>query len=208
MKTKVILFLMSTALFMCSCKNKEEYIDLNFSGTINGHIEHVFAEFGGELLKTRIKVEIIRESISTTTDEEGKFSLTNVPTGTYDLKFSRSDIADFEYHDVEIIGGDVPVVIKEEINLIQKSTSSISSISIWKDGNRLYFDADAEQNDGLHRLIIFFTSKTKPPDNPQISDFKGWYIKTYSDYAYSSYEINTYWYSDTLYVKAYGASYY
>ncbi len=211
MKTKIILFLLSTVIIIGSCKKKEEYIDLNLSGTINGHVEHVYAEFEGEVSKKDVIVEIIGLSISTTTDEEGRFSLTNVPTGTYDLKFYRSDVGIYEYHDVEIVGGEAPIVIKDEINLIQKSTTTISSITAVPGAYEIFLSAEIEQDDNLHRKIVFFVSKSNnvyPPSNPQTGDPE-YLIRSYnlySDEGYLSVPIRSDWRSDTIFIKAYGAS--
>lgn len=180
-------------------------------GTINGHIEHVYAEFSGELSKENIKVEIIGKNISATTDSEGRFSLKNVPTGTYDIKFTRSDIAYFELHDINILGGNTPVVIKDEINMIQKSTTSITDFNVQKNNNYLYLSADIEPNDTISRLIIFCLSKknniyipthTQSSNDPDFIEM--WAV--YSEHVPFYIEIEDYWYSDTLYANAYGAS--
>ncbi len=222
-KIRIVLFLLLFGIFIAGCENKEEYIDFSRTGSINGCITRVYHEFGGEVTKENVKVEIIGTDISTMTDEEGRFSLTNVPTGTYDIKFSRKDLADYEYHNVEIIGGDVPVVIKQKIkvfeaggyhveeglNLIQKSTTEIKDIRVWKEDNKVCFKAEVTPNDEFNRKVVFWVSKGKNI-YPKLS-FHGneeyiEHVEYYSNYSCASIDIDDKWYSDTIYVKAYGCS--
>ncbi len=117
----ITLFLLAV-LWLSACKTKTEYIDLELSGTINGHISEVY---GSEPNKDGIKVELVGTTISTLTDTAGRFSLQNVPAGTYDLRFTRDKLGTNEVQDVGVTGGDVPVVITKDIKMIEAPTHNI-----------------------------------------------------------------------------------
>jgi hypothetical protein len=189
-----------------SCR-KTQYIDL--SGTINGHIEQVHDEFGGLLEKDSISVEIMGTSISTKTDDQGRFSLTNVSTGTYDIKFSRGDIADYQYQDLQFIGGDHPFVIKDAINLVQKSTTKINNFQYELTTYDINFEVDIQRDSwdsNVRRVDLFYN------DDDRVSPSHCLLMQessTTDSSVFMDIDIDVLKESgiDTLYVKAYGDVY-
>jgi hypothetical protein len=189
-----------------SCR-KTQYIDLN--GTINGHIEQVHDEFGGLLEKDSISVEIMGTSISTKTDDQGRFSLTNVSTGTYDIKFSRGDIADYQYQDLQFIGGNHPYVIMDAINLVQKSTTKINNFQYELTSFDINFEIEIQRNPGdsnIRSVVLFYNDDDRVSPENRITSQKGSTTGTSVNIDIDIDYLRNRG-IDTLYVKAYGDVY-
>ncbi len=163
----IILFFISILIF-ASCDD-DLYKDITLKGKINGHVEGVFDESENSISKKNVKIEIVNEDISATTDESGKFTLKNVTTGTYDIRFSREDLDNYEIQSVQFLGGETPYVIDEKIVLLQKSTTVPSNLTVTVENETVNFQCYVSpiipENESRNIIFYVYSDNTVSPEN-------------------------------------------
>ncbi len=80
----------------------------NLTGNITGFVNPV-DEFGSPVAKAGVTVTVdnLTPAVSATTDVDGRYTLLNVPSGTYNLTYSRPGLATFKRFAFGHIGGAV-----------------------------------------------------------------------------------------------------
>lgn len=86
--------------------SKEDYLP-GLTGKMVGHI-YTFSQFG-KLLDDHSQVKItaigMDESYTVNSDQSGRFELTELPTGTYELHFEKSGFGVLKQFGVQHLGG-------------------------------------------------------------------------------------------------------
>ena len=99
------------------------------SGDLIGRVGALMDEFG-KLMTDRsgylVRLEGTTPELTATTDKDGKFSISNLPAGTYNLVFSKSGFQTLKVFSYQFNGGNVPTYYEAPL-LSQLSTTSIKS---------------------------------------------------------------------------------
>jgi hypothetical protein len=126
MKNQVLL--LSLIIFILSISNCKKTVieQINLTGTITGKVYYIDENEYHYYSKSGIKIEIENTSFSTYSDNNGEYTIENIPTGTYNIIYSKEGCSTHKITGFQIIGGgDYPV--KMENILIRKKSSTISS---------------------------------------------------------------------------------
>lgn len=102
----------------------------NLTGNIIGYVNPV-DESGSSLNKSGVVVSIdgANPAITATSNGDGRYELTNVRNGTYNLTYTRSGLATFRRYGVGHVGGDQPTYLYTS-DMSQVSTQRITALSV------------------------------------------------------------------------------
>jgi hypothetical protein len=161
-----LLFPMIIGVSLVGCqKIIQEPYDL--SGSLTGGV-YVCRE-GGEpdlLYSKGVKVEIENTDLYTYTDEDGRFIIDNVPSGTLNLVFTKEGYSGHKKCGIQFLGGaDYPVNVGA-VNIYEISSTVVEEFSIESSPGFVTFNAviDPPSSDTLDRGILILIS-----DNQLIS---------------------------------------
>lgn len=121
----------------------------NLTGNIVGFVSPV-DENGAALSKSGVIVSIDGTSpaVTATSNADGRFELTSVRNGTYNLTYTRSGLATFHRYGLGHVGGDQPTYLGT-VSLSQIATSSVTALS-----------ATSSLLNGTVTLVVTLTSPT------------------------------------------------
>ncbi len=115
-------------LLLVGC-NKTEVVEFNQNGTLKGQVQ-TRTEWG-ELKKDHSDIVIQLEGsnplLTTVTDFDGKFEITNIPTSTYNLVVSKNGYGEYQHQGFQIVGGNEPLYWNNY--LIETSTIVVDDFS-------------------------------------------------------------------------------
>ena len=99
-------------------------------GDITGFV-NLFDETGNSIAKDGMKVTLVGSSpeISGTTNEDGKYELKGVESGTYDLAFTKTNFGTFRRLSVPHLGGNAPTFLGSN-NLWETAKTVVSKLSV------------------------------------------------------------------------------
>ncbi|MBD2768782.1 carboxypeptidase regulatory-like domain-containing protein [Hymenobacter sp. BT664] len=126
---------LSTALLLAGCKGKDGDpgpagpSGTGLSGNITGFVNSV-DENGVQLSKTGVLVTLdgVTPAITATSDADGRFTLSNVRAGTYNIVYSRAGYGTFRRIGVGHVGGDQATFLGTS-TMSQVSTQTITSLT-------------------------------------------------------------------------------
>jgi hypothetical protein len=128
-KIKNQIFLLAISIMIVSCTKEittQTYIQ---TGSIVGYV--TLYDENGNLISDKSGVNISISgwpSFDATTNGSGRFELDNVPTGTYNISFTKDGFSETKRVGYEFVGGENPVIITQ---VLAKPTSVIvKSISL------------------------------------------------------------------------------
>jgi len=155
-----------------SCSNEDENITQpitsgNIIGSVNLYDEGITQIDNSNM---KIKVEGITPAISATTEANGDFTLSDVPFGTHTLVYEKSGFGTFKKFNIEHTNTGSSTIITETPSLGQKSTTSITSLTLSSSSNFpviIGATTNPEGNQANTRYIRFFfsTDPTVSSDN-------------------------------------------
>jgi hypothetical protein len=157
-------------LILAACNDSQSPAP-NFKGTLTGEVSAMdeFENKMDDLANFRIELEGSDPLLSTLSDSTGHFELTNIPTGTYDLKVSKQGYGDCIAQGIMILGGDLPLYLYPR--LYETSTTRIENIKLELDSlSDLYLKGIGSHNFVLtpqtyiFPTVIYFIHTT-----PQVS---------------------------------------
>ncbi len=172
--------------------------------------------------KSGITVSIDHSSVSTQTTIDGKFQLDSIPSGTYDISYSKTGFGTGKimglYHEA---ANHTPTLIKKSESMAVNSTLAISNIIVQA------FEPAIQQlgTNGLHIVPVFDNTSDKEKwvhlffsanANVNASNYQADYkIKTSgAANQFNNYNMTTRWFESlgfnkgqTIYVNAYGDSF-
>ncbi|WP_310394538.1 carboxypeptidase-like regulatory domain-containing protein [Hymenobacter sp.] len=101
----------------------------NLTGNITGFVNSV-DENGSPLAKAGVLVAVdgVTPAITATSDADGRFTLSNLRSGTYNLTFTRQGYSTFRRFGVGHVGGDQPTFLGT-VTISQPSTQAIPIFS-------------------------------------------------------------------------------
>lgn len=99
-------------------------------GDITGFV-NLSDEIGNSIAKDGMKVTLVGSSpeISGTTNEDGKYELKGVESGTYDLTFTKTNFGTFRRLSVAHLGGNAPTFLGSN-NLWETAKTVVSKLSV------------------------------------------------------------------------------
>ncbi len=205
-------FLLITLLIL-GCSHDDKSPKTNIITDIVGHV-NLYDASTNEVDHSGMTISISKSDplISTTTDASGKFTLEKVPEGTYDLIYEKSGYGTYKVFDVEH-KNDVVTFIEKTPSLGQKSSTSVTNFTISSiDEERIFQVATNPQssiNSPVYIRLFFGTDETVSNSN-YISYSEGLSIQINpSEIKYSTLQLSASLQSGTtVYVKAYGESYF
>ena len=218
MKTKHLFFGTMILLGFLSCSDD----DPEPKGEIVGLVK-LFDDGTKALGNEDMTIRIDELGISATTDAEGKFTLTDIPFGTYDLIYEKPGYGSYKYiglcHSCFYSKGSTTTI--EETNLGQISPTRVTDLSVELVDNDVLLtvttDPPGSDDDDQYIRVYWSSSKAKVDDvslndnsrislilhsNPETFKIPLWELLG-EDYWWGEQVLE----GDEIYIKAYGESY-
>lgn len=130
----VILFL------ICSCGEEEIYL-VGLKGTLKGYIYGVSQVDGsGPLENTLVTIEGSDPEITLRTDSNGKFSISDLETGTYHIVFSKAGYGKHKILGYTFVGGSVPSTVTTTLYALPSIEIKDLDVSIIKSGPYIWLN--------------------------------------------------------------------
>jgi hypothetical protein len=126
MKITIGLLLM---IFLVSCK--KEIVNIGTEGELNGAVNLYISNNNYSLHGSGVKVTIDGSSplFQTTTDENGQFVIKELPTGIYDLVFTKDSFVTNKIVSYQFVGGEIASTVGQ-IGLYKLNYSKITDLTV------------------------------------------------------------------------------
>jgi len=189
--------------------SKEDYLP-GLTGNMVGQI-YTFNEYGN-LLDDHSKVKItaigMDQSYTANSGQSGRFELSELPTGTYELHFEKSGYGVLKQFGVQHLGGSptiLPFVDSYEHSyfLYEIPTTTITNLSIINDSLTVYFSFTVPVQPDNVRIKLYYSTS----DNFSLSEAE--YVVTGTPWNANGYFTQTLYFQDapfdpgeTVYLKA------
>jgi hypothetical protein len=214
MKPKLLTIITIAVVLLTSCK-KDEATDpapatkANITNSVNLYDEGTTKIDNSGMTVT---VDGTSPLISATTDVDGKFTLIDVPFGTYTLLYEKSAYGTFKRFNVEHKDGNT--IIPDAPSLGQKSTTSVTNLTVSSNANFpviLGATTNPAGNLGNTRYIRFFFSTDPNVSNENYDSYLETFPANISPYnlnlSNASLDALDFTSGSTVYVKCYGESF-
>jgi hypothetical protein len=135
-------------LIFTGCQKKDEILLPDLKGTIKGSIRTYdeFSNQNNDHENVDVKLEGSIPLIYATTDSEGKYELSNIPSGTYNLIVSKEGYGEYQTQGLQIVGGKEPIYYFS-IPILQKSKTIIENFSLEiADNSEIYLKGTVHHN--------------------------------------------------------------
>lgn len=116
MQNKALLFVLSVSVFL-SCMSNPNQPSVQ-TATIKGKALLAKGRYDQEATSNGIRVEVEGTNLSTTTDDAGSYTLSNVPEGTYTFRFSKQGYGDIRFMSIGIQGGGNAPIYLSDVNRV------------------------------------------------------------------------------------------
>jgi len=162
-----IIIISNILIFLLGCDKNEENTLLE--GNIVGFV-NLIDETGNEVEdKSNVNVTIEGLSSSVNTNEDGRFELSNVPAGTYNIIYNKTGYGSFKRFGFQFIGGNIPALLYET-SLYEQPKIDIQSLDISFNDNIITIKGEITEQK-------YFAVKTFINDSSNVS---------YENYDYAS----------------------
>ena len=142
-----------------SCNKNNDPMPVATTAAISGAV-NLYDEGTTQLEKSgmTVKVDGSNPVISATTDTSGKFTLANVPFGTYTLVFEKSGFGTFKKSDVEHTNTGSSTFITEAPSLGKESTTQVTNLEVVVNGNnvKIAITTNPAGNNSNTRYVRYF----------------------------------------------------
>lgn len=181
------------------------------SGSLVGYVS-VYDSYGNIQKSDSVTVSITGSSNSAITDSLGKFTITNLNTGTYEINFSKTSYQSTKIPSLNFVGGGTQY-ITGKISITQAPSFTLSSLNFTNNFGIITYTVTANTSDPKARKVIIFLSKNSNVSSTP-SSYEGTIIAnisagssnavgTISSSTLSQFGINS---GDTVYAIAYPIS--
>lgn len=155
-----LLAILFAITFSCVKENEEPVsLPVKLTGEVFTTDEFGYTTTGREDVK--VSVEGV-SSVEVVTDENGKYFLENLKTGTYNISFGKEGFGTSVIQGLPLLGGGVPVYLNA--SLIRSSTTQLSNLSVTINTNQFILTGKVNHTypydtDVNGPRAIFFLSK-------------------------------------------------
>jgi hypothetical protein len=209
---KVYLILVLGLIWSCSNDNDEGGTTDPTSGNISGTV-NLYDEGTSQVDNSGMTVRVDGLSISATTDENGRFTLVDVPFGTYSLSYEKTGYGTFKRFDVN--HNLISTVIPDTPSLGEFSSTAITDLTSGTSngGETIVIGAttDPVANNANRKYIQFFFSDNPNVSNTNFNDVLEPLLVQITPYnlnlTQESFQSLGYQSGQTIYVKCYGTSF-
>ena len=183
-----LLFILLISVIYIGC-NKEDYLP-GLTGSMVGYL-YTFDEFGN-LLDDHSQVKItafgIDQAYTAHSDEQGRFKLAKVPTGTYELHFEKNRFGVLKHFGVQHLGGNPTILpsvnsYENAYFLYEKPTTSISNLTFMNDSVSVNMSFTTATSPDRIRVRFYFStaegfssSEAEYTDTRYLWDVNGSYV--------------------------------
>ena len=157
------VFIINVLIFLLGCKKSEEGIFLK--GNIVGFV-HLTDE-NGKVVEDKSGVNVSIEGLtnSANTNEIGRFELTNVPAGTYNLIYSKTGYGIQKIFSFQFIGGNIPALLYGNTTLYEQPNIEIQNLAISYKNNTINISGNiTEKNQYIIETFINDSSNVSHQD--------------------------------------------
>ncbi len=184
MKNKIYLFLFTCAL-LAGCS--EEVMETHLRGSVVGFVKLVNDQ--GNVLQNGEEVEVFFKNtdFTGTTNENGRFELTGIQPGTYNLELTKEGYGAHHYYGLPVVGGNEALVLRQPITLYQQPTVELEFVSVDSDDETIKVNLDLTGS--VNHVFSLYLA-----DHPQVSPM---------DYSYRVSSQYSGYYGDKLFLSVY-----
>jgi hypothetical protein len=127
--------LVCIVLLICSC-SEEKIRKVGLRGSLQGYVYYYHPAEGVQLLaNAMITLEGTDPVVTVYTDSNGKFSTSNLETGTYHINFSKPGYGTFKMLGYSFVGGNIPSTITTTLYALPEIKIKDVDAVITKNGN-------------------------------------------------------------------------
>ncbi len=161
---KLSLLSLMLALIFLGCKKKEGAqgpqgpAGPSLSGTLVGYVD-VYDSYGTLQKSDSVTVSIVGKSNLSLTDSSGRFSMSNLSTGIYEVNFSKPSYQSTKIVSLNFVGGGTQY-ITNRIGITQAPVFTLSSINFSNTFGTITYTLTASASDTKARKSIVFLSKS------------------------------------------------
>lgn len=185
MKLFKILLASYILIFLFGCDKNEE--DIFLVGDIVGFVSLIDETGNGVEDKSGVNVSIEGLARSAKTNKEGRFELSNVPAGTYNIIYEKNGYGLYKRFGYQFIGGNIPALLQETV-LYEQPTIEIQNLDISFNDNMISISGEITESK-------YFTVQTFINDSSNVSNVNydyTTYRQTYSGWAYTQFSQQIY----------------
>lgn len=208
-----LVYILVFGLLCSSCGNSENPDTLPTSGAITGSVL-LFGEGSASLLPAgmQVSIENSNQLIKATTDNSGKFTLENVPFGTYTLSYEKEGFGTYKKPEVLHEAVLTPITITPSLG--QLSTTQVTEVRMERSGSTLitYVTTDPVGSINSRRYIRYFFGTTPDVSSTKYTAYSETYVvqdtpyyRTFAASQLTQLGINP---TGTIYMRVYGDSFF
>jgi hypothetical protein len=185
MKIFKIIIISNILIFLLGCDKNDENIFLE--GNIVGFVNLV-DETGNEVEdKSGVNISIEGLTNSANTNENGRFELSNVPAGTYNIIYNKTGFGIYKRFSYQFIGGNVPAFLYET-SLYEQPKIEIQSLDISFTDNIINIAGEITETN--HFTVQTFINDSSNVSNENYDHASARY--SYSGWAYTQFSQSIY----------------
>ena len=186
MKIFRIIIISNILIFLLGCDKNDENIFLE--GNIVGFVNHLVDETGNEVEdKSGVNVTIEGLTSSAITNEDGRFELSNVRAGTYNIIYKKTGYGSLKIFGFQFIGGNIPAMLYET-TLYEQPKIDIQSLDISFNGNIINITGEITEPNYFSVQIFINDSSNVSNENYDYASAR----YSYSDWTYTQFSQNIY----------------
>ena len=213
MKLYYLILILLLSLGLTSCSNSEDSIiepltSANIIGSVN-----LYDEGTSQIDNSGMTITLEGTSISTTTNMQGNFTLTNVPFGTYTIIYEKAGFGIFKKFNIEHTNTGTSTIITATPSLGQLSTTEITNLTVTSNTNNITVSVTTNPagNSGNRRYIRYFLSENANVSNLNYNFYSQGLISQISPYEITLSQEDLldagYLSGQTVHIKVYGDSF-
>ncbi|GIV30251.1 MAG: hypothetical protein KatS3mg028_1317 [Bacteroidia bacterium] len=171
MKKLICIISVTGMVLVSACKKKEGPqgpqgpAGPSLSGNLVGYVE-VYDSYGVAQKADSVVVSIVGKPFSVLTDTLGKFLISGLSTGVYEVDVSKTNYQSSKIASLNFVGGGTQY-ITNKIAITQVPSFTISSIGFSNTfGNITYTVTAANSDSKARKAIIFFSKNTNVSSSP------------------------------------------
>jgi hypothetical protein len=141
MKKSLFFFasIVFTSWAIIGCKGTDGPAGPALTGTLTGYVQLIQSDGTPPKNMSGVNIALTSTSISTTTDSTGKWTISNLQTGTYTIDFTKTGYGEARTTDRQFIGGGTSIATTMVLNQPPNFTVSFDQSKTVTDSNSINF---------------------------------------------------------------------